>query len=67
MKSQLAGLIVGAVIAVLALWAFWSGVSGFGEGQNDVGLWYTVAGVFLALAAGTAVVGSRIHAGGGRA
>lgn len=61
MNSQIAGMIVGAVIAGLALWGVWSGVSGFQAGQNDVGLWYTVMGVFLAISAGTVFVGTLIH------
>ena len=65
MNSRVAGMIVGVVIAVLALWALWSGVSGFRADQHDVGLWYTVAAVFLALASGAVLVGTRIHAGGG--
>lgn len=61
MNSQVAGMIVGAVIAALAAWGIWSGVSGFQAGQQDVGFWYTVMGVFLALAAGAVFIGTRIH------
>lgn len=65
MNSRMAGLAVGAVIAVLALWALWSGMSGFRADQNDVGLWYTVAGVFLSISAGAVIVGTTIHTRGG--
>ena len=67
MNGQVAGMIVGAVIAALALWGFWSGVSGFQAGQQDVGFWYTVMGAFLLLAAGAVIVGTRIHTRGGGA
>ena len=52
---------VGVVYLGIAFGAFQQASAGWAAGYSDLGFWWTVIGVILAIAAGGALIGTWIH------
>ncbi|MDP2958617.1 MAG: hypothetical protein Q8N53_19485 [Longimicrobiales bacterium] len=56
------GLFVGVILILFAFGAYKTGMVGWAAGQADLGVWWTVVGIFLTLAGLGALLGTWIHA-----
>lgn len=59
--ARITGIVIGIGILVAAFLAFRSSMAGWEAGHADLGFWWTVIAVFLAISGGSAVVGTWIH------
>ena len=59
--SRIFGFAVGLVWLVFAVGAFKNSAAGWSAQASDLGFWWGVIGVLLALAAGAALLGTWIH------
>jgi hypothetical protein len=59
--GRIFGFLVGIVWLVFASVAFKYSAAGWGMEASDIGFWWGVIGVLLALAAGGALVGTWLH------
>lgn len=59
--KRILGMGVGAIYLVIAFGAFQRATDGWSEGHSDLGFWWTVIAVLLAVAAMGALVGTWIH------
>jgi hypothetical protein len=55
------GYFVGAVWLVFSLLAFRNSASGWSDGHSDLGFWWAVIAILLAVAAGVALTGTARH------
>jgi hypothetical protein len=56
--SRVFGFVIGAIWIVFSLLAFRNSALGWSEGHADLGFWWAVIAVLLAVAAGVALVGT---------
>jgi len=61
--KRILGMGVGVVYLGIAFGAFSRASAGWASGHEDLGFWWTVIAVVLAIAAGGALVGTWIHTG----
>jgi len=59
------GYIVGALWLVFSLLAFRNSAYGWSEGHSDIGFWWAVIAVLLAIASAVALVGTTRHRASG--
>ena len=59
--SRIFGFVVGLVWLVFAAVAFKNSAAGWSAQASDLGFWWGVIGVLLAIAAGAALLGTWIH------
>jgi hypothetical protein len=59
--ARIFGLAVGVVWIGFAVIAFSRSAQGWSAGATDLGFWWGVIGTLLAVAAGSALVGTLIH------
>ena len=60
--KRYAGLVIGVIYLFIAMGAFKSGMSGWGAGHSDLGVWWTVIGCLLTIAGLGALMGTWVHA-----
>jgi hypothetical protein len=59
--GRIFGFLVGIVWLVFASVAFRNSAAGWSADASDIGFWWAVIGVFLAIAAGGALLGTWLH------
>lgn len=59
--KRILGMGVGVIYLGIAFGAFFRASAGWSAGYNDLGFWWTVIAVILAIAAGGALIGTWIH------
>lgn len=59
--SRIFGFLVGLVWLVFAGVSFKNSAAGWSADATDLGFWWAVIGVFLAIAAGAAFLGTVLH------
>lgn len=59
--SRILGMMAGAVILVLALFAWFDSAAGWSDGHSDIGFWWTVIATFLTIAGVGTVIGTWLH------
>lgn len=59
--ARITGIVIGIGILLAAFAAFRSSWAGWDAGHSDLGFWWAVIAVLLALSGGSAIVGSWIH------
>ena len=59
--KRILGMGVGLVFFVIAFAAYTRASAGWDAGHSDIGFWWTVIALFLALAALSAMAGTWIH------
>jgi hypothetical protein len=59
--KRILGMGVGVVIFVIAFAAYTRASAGWDAGHSDIGFWWTIIALFLALVALSAMAGTLIH------
>ncbi len=59
--SRVLGMIAGAGILVLAVFAWFDSVAGWSDGHSDIGFWWTVIASFLTIAGVSTLIGTWLH------
>ena len=59
--SRIFGFVIGLIWLVFAAVAFKNSAAGWSAQASDLGFWWGVVGVLLAIAAGAALLGTWIH------
>lgn len=59
--KRIIGIGIGVLWLGMAFIAFRRALSGWDVGHGDVGVWWTIIAVLLAIAAGGAIVGTLLH------
>ncbi len=59
--SRVWGMIAGAGILVLAVFAWFDSAAGWSDGHSDIGFWWTVIATFLTIAGVSTLIGTWLH------
>ena len=59
--SRVLGMIAGAGILVLAVFAWFDSAAGWSDGHSDIGFWWTVIASFLTIAGVSTLIGTWLH------
>jgi len=59
--SRVLGMMAGAGILVLAVFAWFDSAAGWSDGHSDIGFWWAVIATFLTIAGVSTLIGTWLH------